>query len=179
MFIDSSVGGQGMQRLMEIVKRHQVRHQQYVYNIVRHQQYVYNIVRHQQYVYNIVRHQQYVYNIVRHQQYVYNIVRHQQYVYNIVRHQQYVYNIVRHQQYVYNIVIVFTCLQQGVLVESREEASHVIYPAPPPNPPNEEYFRLLEVRGKGLLVHWWYFPDRWETYNVPNYFYLLPCISLE
>ena len=50
---------------------------------------------------------------------------------------------------------------QGVIVESVEEASHVIYPPPPPSPNDEEYVRPLLVRGKNVLVHWWYYPDRW------------------
>lgn len=53
-------------------------------------------------------------------------------------------------------------IHQGVIVESVEEASHVIYPPPPPSPNDEEYVRPLLVRGKTVLVHWWYYPDRWE-----------------
>ncbi len=49
-----------------------------------------------------------------------------------------------------------------------EEASHVVYPAPPPSPPDVEYLRPLDVRGKSVLVHWWYFPDRWEFKNWPE-----------
>ena len=50
---------------------------------------------------------------------------------------------------------------QGVVVETVEEASHVIYPPPPPAA-EEEYVRPLQLRGKGgVLVHWWYLPDRW------------------
>ncbi len=61
-----------------------------------------------------------------------------------------------------------TCsLHQGVVVEKVEDASHVIYPAPPPPPSEEEYLRPIELRGKSMLVHWWYFPDRWE-YNQRN-----------
>ncbi|XP_064396564.1 SWI/SNF complex subunit SMARCC2-like isoform X2 [Halichondria panicea] len=52
---------------------------------------------------------------------------------------------------------------QGVVVERVEEASHVVYPAPPPSPPEEEYLRPLDVRGKAVLVHWWYFPDSYDT----------------
>lgn len=53
---------------------------------------------------------------------------------------------------------------QGTVVESADEASHVIYPPPPPNPnPEEEYIRPLAIRGKMVLVHWWYFPDSYDS----------------
>lgn len=52
------------------------------------------------------------------------------------------------------------CVVQGQIVEAVEEATHIVYPPPPPNPVDEEYVRLLEQRGKHGLVHTWYYPDR-------------------
>ena len=45
-------------------------------------------------------------------------------------------------------------------MDSVEEATHIVYPPPPPNPVDEEYVRPLEIRGKHALVHTWYYPDR-------------------
>ena len=49
------------------------------------------------------------------------------------------------------------------MVEAVEEATHIVYPPPAPNPPDEEYLRPLEVRGKYCLVHTWYYPDRYVS----------------
>lgn len=64
---------------------------------------------------------------------------------------------------------------QGAIVESVEEATHIIYPPPPPSPSDEEYVRPLQVRGKTVLVHWWYYPDRWVLYIVHSC--LCVCLS--
>lgn len=55
---------------------------------------------------------------------------------------------------------------QGVIVESVEDATHIIYPPPPPNPADEEYVRPLLLRGKNALVHWWYYPNRYIICHI-------------
>jgi SWI/SNF related-matrix-associated actin-dependent regulator of chromatin subfamily C len=30
--------------------------------------------------------------------------------------------------------------------------------------PEEEYFRVIERNGDDVLVHWWYFPDSYDTW---------------
>lgn len=46
-------------------------------------------------------------------------------------------------------------------MEAVEDATHIVYPPPPPNPVDEDYVRPLDIRGKHALVHTWYYPDRY------------------
>ena len=50
---------------------------------------------------------------------------------------------------------------QGSVVDSVSNASHVIYPAPPPSQSADDFFRPVSVKGRNATVHWWFSPDRW------------------
>ena len=55
----------------------------------------------------------------------------------------------------------------GVLVASASQASHVVVPEVPTESdenPDLDYLRTLERRGKNALVHWWYYPDSYDTW---------------
>lgn len=55
----------------------------------------------------------------------------------------------------------------GVLAESAAEASHIVTPNPPKEAdedPELDYLRTLEKKGKNALVHWWYYPDSYDTW---------------
>ncbi|KAH9524363.1 SWI SNF, matrix associated, actin dependent regulator of chromatin, sub c, member 2 [Bulinus truncatus] len=55
---------------------------------------------------------------------------------------------------------------QGVLVESLESATHVIHPAPqsPSHSETEECFRPTFKRDKNYGIHWWYYPDSYDSW---------------
>jgi len=55
----------------------------------------------------------------------------------------------------------------GILVGSDSNATHIILPEAPANPdenPDIDYLRTLSKRGKFVLVHWWYYPDSYDTW---------------
>jgi len=50
---------------------------------------------------------------------------------------------------------------------SPDEATHVVVRDPPRDAnedPGLDYLRTLEVKGKMALVHWWYYPDSYDTW---------------
>jgi SWI/SNF related-matrix-associated actin-dependent regulator of chromatin subfamily C len=56
---------------------------------------------------------------------------------------------------------------KGVLVTSSDEATHVVVkdaPRDTAEDPALDYLRTLEVKGKQALVHWWYYPDSYDTW---------------
>ncbi|XP_037079643.1 SWI/SNF complex subunit SMARCC2-like [Pollicipes pollicipes] len=62
----------------------------------------------------------------------------------------------------------------GTIAESRDKATHVVYPTQ--DPLEEEYARPLFKRDKYTMLHWYYFPDSYDTWvtglelddNVPE-----------
>ncbi|XP_066595586.1 SWI/SNF complex subunit SMARCC2-like isoform X2 [Prorops nasuta] len=57
---------------------------------------------------------------------------------------------------------------QGTIAETESEATHIIYP--PVDPLEEEYARPCVRRDRSVLVHWYYFPDSydsWTTLDLP------------
>ncbi|XP_065079578.1 SWI/SNF complex subunit SMARCC1-like isoform X2 [Ochlerotatus camptorhynchus] len=56
---------------------------------------------------------------------------------------------------------------QGEMTLDEEEATHIIYPAVDPLP--EDYARPTFRRDKHVMIHWYYFPDSYDTW-VPNTF---------
>jgi SWI/SNF related-matrix-associated actin-dependent regulator of chromatin subfamily C len=56
---------------------------------------------------------------------------------------------------------------QADLTEEEEEATHVVYPEVDPLP--EEYARPTFKRDKNVLLHWYYFPESYDSW-VPNNF---------
>ncbi|CAG5130901.1 unnamed protein product, partial [Candidula unifasciata] len=54
---------------------------------------------------------------------------------------------------------------QGVLVDDPEAATHVVYTIPQ-NPPSqeEEYFRPTFRRDRSYGIHWWYYPDSYDSW---------------
>lgn len=56
----------------------------------------------------------------------------------------------------------------GTVVESESDATHVIYPQV--DPLEEEYGRPCMRRDRSVLLHWYYFPDSydsWITFDLP------------
>lgn len=57
---------------------------------------------------------------------------------------------------------------QGTVVENEADATHIIYP--PVDPLEEEYARPCMRRERSVLIHWYYFPDSydsWLTVDLP------------
>jgi SWI/SNF related-matrix-associated actin-dependent regulator of chromatin subfamily C len=50
---------------------------------------------------------------------------------------------------------------------SAATATHVLHPTPPAEDDGEEYFRALAKRDRRALVHWWYYPDSYDSW-VPD-----------
>ena len=46
--------------------------------------------------------------------------------------------------------------------DSREKATHIVYPTQ--DPLEEEYARPLFRRDKYTMLHWYYFPDSYDTW---------------
>ncbi|CAN8013492.1 unnamed protein product [Ixodes persulcatus] len=53
---------------------------------------------------------------------------------------------------------------QGTIAESQDDASHIVYPPAPVTDTSEEYVRLVMKRDRSALIHWWYFPDSFDTW---------------
>lgn len=53
---------------------------------------------------------------------------------------------------------------QGTIAESPDDASHIVYPPVPTTDTSEEYVRLVMKRDRSALIHWWYFPDSFDTW---------------
>eukprot|EP00042_Codosiga_hollandica_P030862 m.181967 g.181967 ORF g.181967 m.181967 type:complete len:917 (-) comp53478_c0_seq1:90-2840(-) len=56
------------------------------------------------------------------------------------------------------------------VVPVTDEATHIIYPAIPPDPNEEEsdWFRVVEKSGSLSLHHWWYYPDSHESWQAAD-----------
>ncbi|KAL8618460.1 hypothetical protein ACOMHN_049877 [Nucella lapillus] len=54
---------------------------------------------------------------------------------------------------------------QGSMVDNEDDATHIIYPPSPYQPPEgEEYFRPVMKRDSNCMVHWWFFPESYDTW---------------
>ncbi|RWS07661.1 SWI/SNF complex subunit SMARCC2-like protein [Dinothrombium tinctorium] len=53
---------------------------------------------------------------------------------------------------------------QGKVVESAEEASHIIHPAPSSCNESDEWCRVVMKKDRSALIHWWYTPDSYDTW---------------
>lgn len=53
---------------------------------------------------------------------------------------------------------------QGTVVENEADATHIIYP--PVDPMEEEYARPCMKRERSILLHWYYFPDSYDTWTT-------------
>ncbi|OXU23978.1 hypothetical protein TSAR_004197 [Trichomalopsis sarcophagae] len=51
---------------------------------------------------------------------------------------------------------------QGTIAESEDDATHIIYP--PADPLEEEYARPCFRRERFVLLHWYYFPDSYDSW---------------
>lgn len=56
---------------------------------------------------------------------------------------------------------------QAEITEEEEEATHIVYPEVDPIP--EEYARPSFKRDKNVMLHWYYFPDSYDSW-LPNNF---------
>uniref|UniRef100_A0A6B2E628 Putative chromatin remodeling factor subunit n=1 Tax=Phlebotomus kandelakii TaxID=1109342 RepID=A0A6B2E628_9DIPT len=56
---------------------------------------------------------------------------------------------------------------QGELTEDEEEATHIIYPVVDPLP--EEYARPVFKREKNVMMHWYYFPESYDSWLSNNF----------
>ncbi|XP_046624389.1 SWI/SNF complex subunit SMARCC2 isoform X1 [Neodiprion virginianus] len=57
---------------------------------------------------------------------------------------------------------------QGTIAEAEADATHIVYP--PADPLEEEYARPYLRRERSVLLHWYYFPDSydsWTTLDLP------------
>ena len=50
---------------------------------------------------------------------------------------------------------------------SASTASHVLFPSPPAEDDDEDWFRPLEKRDRRAFVHWWYYPDSYDSW-IPD-----------
>ena len=55
---------------------------------------------------------------------------------------------------------------QGTIAENEADATHIIYP--PVDPLEEEYARPCMRRDRYVLLHWYYFPDSYDTWIVQD-----------
>ncbi|XP_060824576.1 SWI/SNF complex subunit SMARCC2 isoform X1 [Bombus pascuorum] len=53
---------------------------------------------------------------------------------------------------------------QGSIVENEADATHIIYP--PVDPMEEEYARPCMRRERSVLLHWYYFPDSYDSWTA-------------
>lgn len=56
---------------------------------------------------------------------------------------------------------------QAELTEEEEEATHIVYPDVDPLP--EEYARPTFKRDKNVLLHWYYFPESYDSWTPNNF----------
>ncbi|XP_070174621.1 SWI/SNF complex subunit SMARCC2-like isoform X2 [Littorina saxatilis] len=54
---------------------------------------------------------------------------------------------------------------QGTMVDNEDDATHIVYPlsANPP-PEGEEYFRPVMKRDRSCMIHWWFYPESYDTW---------------
>ncbi|XP_065839082.1 SWI/SNF complex subunit SMARCC2-like [Oscarella lobularis] len=52
---------------------------------------------------------------------------------------------------------------KATITSDPKQATHIIHPAPPPLP-DEEWLRPLLKKDKQVLVHWWYYPDSYDSW---------------
>ncbi|XP_071101457.1 SWI/SNF complex subunit SMARCC2-like isoform X3 [Haliotis cracherodii] len=53
---------------------------------------------------------------------------------------------------------------QGTMCDNADDATHIVHTLPSHPPPNDEYFRPVLKRDRHSLVHWWYYPDSYDTW---------------
>jgi len=61
--------------------------------------------------------------------------------------------------------------KHGAQSVNKAQATHLVYLDSNPPPEGEEqpeYLRTLQTRGNLVLVHWWYFPDSYDTWLTTN-----------
>ncbi|XP_063952761.1 SWI/SNF complex subunit SMARCC2-like isoform X1 [Lytechinus pictus] len=56
---------------------------------------------------------------------------------------------------------------QGTVSEDPEVATHLVFSPPIPLAEGEEYLRPIGRKERSTLVHWWYYPDSYDTW-VPS-----------
>ncbi|CAG8458114.1 12414_t:CDS:2 [Ambispora leptoticha] len=50
--------------------------------------------------------------------------------------------------------------------DSEKEATHIVHLTNDPDDTDEEWFRTLEKKNGKVLLHWWYYPDSYDTWMV-------------
>ncbi|KAK7485068.1 hypothetical protein BaRGS_00023707, partial [Batillaria attramentaria] len=58
---------------------------------------------------------------------------------------------------------------QGTLADSEENATHILYTLPSNPAADEEYFRPVMKRDRNCIVHWWYYPESYDTWVTDVY----------
>ncbi len=54
------------------------------------------------------------------------------------------------------------------VVSAPAKATHIIYPTPASGAEEDlDYLRTIDKREKTSLVHWWYYPDSYDTW-IPS-----------
>lgn len=64
---------------------------------------------------------------------------------------------------------------QGEITDDEDEASHIIYPIV--EPLSEDFARPTFRRGNHIMIHWYYFPDSYDSW-VPNAYDLQVNVSV-
>lgn len=53
---------------------------------------------------------------------------------------------------------------QGTISETLDEASHIVYPLVPKIEGSDEWVRVVMKRDKNIMLHWWFYPDSYDTW---------------
>ncbi|KAK2174317.1 hypothetical protein NP493_811g01012 [Ridgeia piscesae] len=53
---------------------------------------------------------------------------------------------------------------QGTIVDKPADATHIVYRLPPTAREEEEWLRPVMKRDRNILIHWWYYPDSYDTW---------------
>ncbi|KAL5010358.1 hypothetical protein ScPMuIL_012663 [Solemya velum] len=54
--------------------------------------------------------------------------------------------------------------RKGTLCDNADDATHVVHNLPPNSPADEEWVRPVMRRERSAIIHWWYYPDSYDTW---------------
>ncbi|GBM56771.1 SWI/SNF complex subunit SMARCC2 [Araneus ventricosus] len=58
---------------------------------------------------------------------------------------------------------------QGTIAENPDDASHLVHPPLPTTDGPEDWVRVVFRRDKSVMLHWWFYPDSYDTWvTVPE-----------
>ncbi|KAG8190562.1 hypothetical protein JTE90_014041 [Oedothorax gibbosus] len=53
---------------------------------------------------------------------------------------------------------------QGTIAENPDDASHLVHPPLPTTDGPEDWVRVVFRKDKGVMLHWWFYPDSFDTW---------------